>query len=71
MSKTPQGSQSLFSGEATGAAVECLGLPFPSEDARRAYFLEKLREKLKDLAFRKTEGFPKGSDEDILRLLLS
>ena len=68
MSETPQGSQSLFSGEAAGAAVECLGLSFPSEDARRAYFLEKLSEKLKDPAFRKTEGFPKGSDEDILRL---
>ena len=68
MSKTPQGSQSLFRGEAAGVAVECLGLSFPSEDARRAHFLEKLRVKLKDPAFRKTEGFPKGSDEDILRL---
>ena len=32
------------------------------------YFLEKLREKLKDPEFRKIEGFPIGSDEDILAL---
>nr|HDM59098.1 hypothetical protein [Bacillota bacterium] len=34
----------------------------------REYFLEKLREKLKDPEFRKIEGFPIGSDEDILAL---
>jgi len=43
-------------------------MTFESDEARRAYFLEQLREKLKDPAFRKTEGFPKASDEDILRL---
>src|SRR6266540_1781929 len=48
--------------------VECLGLTFESNEARRAYFLEKLREKLKAPAFRKIEGFPIGSDEDILAL---
>lgn len=48
--------------------VECLGLTFENDDARRAYFLERLREKLKDPEFRKIEGFPKASDEDILRL---
>src|SRR5215813_1447273 len=48
--------------------VECLGLIFESIEARRTYFLEKLREKLKDPAFRKIEGFPIGSDEDILAL---
>src|SRR5438034_11805383 len=48
--------------------VECLGLTFESNEARRAYFLEKLHEKLKDPAFRKIEGFPIGSDEDILAL---
>lgn len=48
--------------------VECLGMTFPNDDARRAYFLEKLREKLQDPAFRAIEGFPRGSDEDILRL---
>ncbi len=48
--------------------VTCLGRTFPGDEARREFFLEKLREKLKDPEFRKTPGFPKGSDEDILRL---
>ena len=48
--------------------VECLGLTFDSDEARRAYFLEILREKLKDPEFRKIEGFPRGDDEDILAL---
>jgi hypothetical protein len=48
--------------------VECLGMSFESDTARREYFLERLRENLKDPEFRKTEGFPKGSDEDILAL---
>ncbi len=48
--------------------VECLGMTFESDDARRAYFLDKLRERLRDPEFRKTEGFPIGSDEDILAL---
>lgn len=49
-------------------AVECLGMTFEGDEARREYFLEKLREKLKDPEFRKIEGFPIGSDEDILAL---
>lgn len=49
-------------------SVECLGLTFESDEARRAYFLERLQEKLKDPEFRKIEGFPVGEDEDILRL---
>jgi len=48
--------------------VECLGMTFPSEEARREYFLGKLREKLKDPDFRKIEGFPIGEDEDIVRM---
>jgi predicted RNA methylase len=48
--------------------VECLGMTFPNDEARRTYFLEKLREKLKDPEFRKIEGFPIGDDEDILAL---
>jgi 16S rRNA G966 N2-methylase RsmD len=48
--------------------VECLGATFDSEDERRAYFTERLREKLADPEFRKTPGFPKGSDEDIIRM---
>lgn len=53
---------------AKGSAVECLGLSFPSEDARREHFLGLLAEKLKDPAFRKQEGFPQGSDEAILAM---
>jgi len=48
--------------------VECLGMTFENDDARRAYFLGKLRERLRDPEFRKIEGFPIGSDEDILAL---
>ena len=48
--------------------VECLGMTFPNDEKRREYFLEKLREKLKDPEFRKIEGFPIGSGEDILAL---
>jgi DNA modification methylase len=48
--------------------VECLGMTFPSDAARRAHFLKELANKLKDPAFRKIEGFPIGEDEDILAL---
>ena len=64
-------SSSLFS-EASCArpqgSVECLGMTFEDDEKRREYFLEKLREKLKDQEFRKIEGFPIGEDEDILAL---
>jgi hypothetical protein len=46
--------------------VECLGMTFDNDEKRREYFLEKLREKLKDPEFRKIEGFPIGEDDDIL-----
>src|SRR5438034_6103487 len=48
--------------------VECLGMTFESDEARRVYFIEKLREKLRDPEFRRIEGFPVGADEDILAL---
>ena len=48
--------------------VECLGITFPNDDERRKYFAEKLRGKLKDPAFRNIEGFPIGTDEDILAI---
>lgn len=48
--------------------VECLGQTFPSDQARREHYLKLLAEKLKDPEFRKQEGFPIGSDEDILAL---
>ena len=48
--------------------VECLGMTFQSEDARREYFLKLLAEKLKDPDFRNQEGFPQGTDEAILAM---
>ena len=71
--KTDQGNpQPLFETErpaTTGSGpVTCLGMTFENDAARRAYFLRILREKLKDPEFRKIEGFPIGSDEDILAL---
>ena len=48
--------------------VECLGMTFENDDARREYFIGLLQEKLKDPEFRKIEGFPIGEDEDILAL---
>jgi hypothetical protein len=48
--------------------VTCLGIEFPSDEARREHFTELLRERLRDPEFRKIEGCPIGSDEDILNL---
>ena len=48
--------------------VECLGMRFDNEGERRAYFADRLRDKLADPEFRKTPGFPKGTDEDIVRM---
>ncbi|MDP2645953.1 MAG: DNA methyltransferase [Desulfobacterales bacterium] len=48
--------------------VECLGMTFDNDEARREHFLGILREKLKDPEFRKIEGFPIGEDKDILAL---
>jgi DNA modification methylase len=64
-------TQDLFNAKKDATAqgpVECLGMTFPNDEARRQYFMEKLREKLKDPAFREIEGFPIGEDEDILAL---
>jgi len=61
----------LFEGEKQTQAngpVECLGMTFESDEARRQHFLEKLREKLKDPEFRNRSDFPAATDEDILRL---
>lgn len=48
--------------------VECLGMTFDSEEARRAYFIDRLRERLAHPEFRLTPGFPDAGDEEILRL---
>ena len=50
------------------APVECLGIVFDSDDARREHFLGLLAEKLDDPEFRKTPGFPTGQAEDILAM---
>ncbi len=50
----------------TPEPVECLGITFASEGARRAHFLGRLRELLPEL--RKRPDFPAGEDADILRL---
>ncbi len=54
--------------QTNGGPVECLGVTFESDDARRTHFLKLLRERLQDPEFRKTPGFPNGSDEAILRM---
>jgi DNA modification methylase len=56
-----------LSSKATGP-VECLGQTFPSDEARRQHYLKLLAEKLKDPEFRKIDGFPTGSDVDILAM---
>jgi DNA modification methylase len=73
--RDPSGQNELFEksyqqevDEKAGRQVECVGMTFESNEARRAYFLDKLQEKLKNSEFRKTEGFPIGSDEEILAL---
>lgn len=48
--------------------VKCLGIEFENDEARRAYFTEELRKKIQDPEFRRIEGFPIGSDDDILEL---
>ena len=48
--------------------VNCLGMTFENDEARRAHFTEELRKKLQDPEFRKIEGFPIGSDKDILAI---
>jgi len=69
--KLSPGDQSTFFEkpfEANRAPVECLGITFSTDEERRKYFVEKLREKLSDPEFRKIEGFPIGTVEDILAL---
>lgn len=46
--------------------ITVLGMTFANDDERRAYFREQLRAKLPDL--RHIEGFPIGSDDDIVNL---
>ena len=59
----------LFPGASTAqdsTQVECLGLTFESDQARREHFLTRLREKLPELRGR--PDFPAADDETVLRL---
>lgn len=49
-----------------GGPVTVLGMTFPDDEERRRYFREELRKRLPEL--RKIEGFPIGSDDDIIAL---
>lgn len=60
--------QLKMDGGKSGGTVECLGMTFPSDDARREHFQKLLAEKLQDPAFRAQEGFPKGTDDAILAM---
>ena len=53
-------------GPSNAGPVECLGMTFESDDARRAHFLARLKEKLSEL--RQRHDFPIGENEDILGL---
>ena len=46
--------------------VTVLGMTFPNDEVRREYFRAELRAKLPEL--RQIEGFPIGSDDDIVNL---
>lgn len=63
-----QKSLNLPTTAAASGPVECLGQKFENDAARREHFTALLRDKLKDPTFRKTEGFPVGDDEAILRM---
>ncbi|MDN5294153.1 MAG: hypothetical protein PWQ31_1458, partial [Eubacteriales bacterium] len=66
----------LFAGQEAGTGekekrqVECLGLTFASEEERRAYFLDRLREGLEELE-EKLGGVPFTSVEDAVARLKS
>jgi DNA modification methylase len=63
--------ESLLKDESPKVAVgpvECLGLTFANDEARRAHFTDLLRQKLQDPEFKAIEGFPIGTDEAILEL---
>ena len=49
-------------------AILVLGKTFNSDEDRRKYFQEKLREELKSSSFRSRRDFPKASEEEIILL---
>jgi hypothetical protein len=68
----PHTQQTMFDTEGPATRdpgpVTCLGMTFPNDEERHKHFLGILREKMKDPEFRKIDGFPIGSGEDILAL---
>jgi len=54
------------SSNSSNTPITVLGKTFKSDEERRAYFTQKLREKLPEL--KQYEGFPLAKDEDILAL---
>ena len=66
------GQKNLFSdienddNQKASEPVTCLGMTFANDDERRSYFRAELRKKLPEL--RHIEGFPIGSDDDIINL---
>lgn len=52
--------------ELNSKPVVCLGRKFPNDLARRAYYLERLREHLADPEFQRIQGMPVGDVERIL-----
>jgi len=68
LSKSPLQHDLNIQDHAKAGPVECLGMEFADDEARREYFLKRLAKKLKDPKFREIEGFPIGEDEDILAL---
>lgn len=56
----------LWGSAAEQKPVTCLGMEFPSDDERREYFRKELRRRLPEL--RQIEGFPIGTDDDIIAL---
>ncbi|TYB76527.1 DNA methyltransferase [Maritimibacter fusiformis] len=60
--------QLKMDGGKNGGPVECLGMTFPNDDARREHFLKLLAEKLNEPEFRSIAGFPDADDASILEL---
>ena len=67
MSKRDRTTLDLGEAKSSGP-VECLGKTFESDATRREHFLALLARKLQDPEFRQTPGFPRGTDEAILRM---
>ena len=61
-------SNDLYDGAGSSGPVNCLGIDFDDDDARRDYFKKLLAAKLSDPNFRNQEGFPEGADDAILAM---